>query len=207
MTVIVFLKAPKPGFVKTRLAKAVGAEKAAQIYHEMVDWINEKLLLPISNKGFQILYYWDSQFQKEEYRELFTVPNAKDLPQCNGDLGSRLKFGFEKFPGSKVCAIGTDCIELTPKILEQTKSLLDSSDVVIGPAADGGYYLIAMKKFFPFLFDGISWSTSGVAKQTVEKLKEHQISYALLETLNDIDTIEDYKKIASPLWGSQRRKT
>jgi hypothetical protein len=95
----------------------------------------------------------------------------------------------------KVIVIGTDCPDYTCEYIEQAINLLDETDVVIGPAMDGGYVLIGMKKAYEFLFYDIPWSSNAVLETTIEKIKNHSLSYALLPSLRDIDTPDDLQYV------------
>ena len=92
----------------------------------------------------------------------------------------------------KALIIGSDCPGLTPEILDAGYRSLDEKDIVLGPADDGGYYLLGCIELHPALFANIKWSTPSVLDQTIEKIKEANLSYCLLEKLHDIDTAEDW---------------
>ncbi|MGZ8559233.1 MAG: TIGR04282 family arsenosugar biosynthesis glycosyltransferase, partial [Chitinophagaceae bacterium] len=94
----------------------------------------------------------------------------------------------------KVQIIGSDCLELTSFIIEKGFSALDNTDVIIGPARDGGYYLLGLKDNHPLLFKNIEWSTSRVLEQTIEACHANNLHYSMLELLNDIDEAEDWLK-------------
>jgi hypothetical protein len=97
-----------------------------------------------------------------------------------------------------IVLIGTDCLELNEAILEEAFSTLEHSDAVIGPAKDGGFYLIGLKRGVPELFSGRKWSTPQVLQETTDILRHLDISYELLTELSDIDTFDDLK--TSGLW-------
>jgi uncharacterized protein len=92
---------------------------------------------------------------------------------------------------SKAVLIGTDVPSLTEHILNDAFNKLDNNDIVIGPAYDGGYYLIGMKSIQTFLFQNIEWSTTKVLAQTISKIESHNLSYSLLPRLHDIDEEKD----------------
>jgi glycosyltransferase A (GT-A) superfamily protein (DUF2064 family) len=92
---------------------------------------------------------------------------------------------------AKTVIIGTDCLEITNSLLSQSFDLLDDSDLVLGPATDGGYYLIGLKAVVETIFQDIHWSTEKVLKQTIKKAKEIKLSYKFLDFNNDIDNIHD----------------
>lgn len=191
---ILFVKYPEPGRVKTRLAADVGDEAAARIYRMMVASIIGNLP---QGTAIRIVYH---RFRSEtDYREWLDDPvlaEAEYVPQCEGDLGERLTHAFaEAFQDGweKVGVIGSDCVELTSRIYHDAWKELKKNDVVIGPTFDGGYYFLAMKNFQPALFANITWSTPIVFGQTLLAAKMAQLSVALLPKLHDIDTLEDWK--------------
>lgn len=189
---IIFAKNPVLGKVKTRLAATVGDEKALSVYRELLQHTCDVSAQVDANK---LVFYSDFINNKD----LWDQPNYIKKLQKEGDLGTRMSDAFENTlkENTKVIIIGTDCKELTPDILSQAFNTLNYVDVVIGPAFDGGYYLIGMKTMEESLFQGIDWSTSSVLEQTVNKLNRQKLSYVLLKTLSDIDTEEDLKKSKS----------
>ncbi|MBL0883948.1 MAG: TIGR04282 family arsenosugar biosynthesis glycosyltransferase, partial [Chitinophagaceae bacterium] len=117
--------------------------------------------------------------------------------QTGEDLGARMYHAFDTlFQESyeQVLIIGTDCFELTADTIQIAFTALHNHQVVIGPSADGGYYLLGMRQFFPFLFEGIAWSTDAVYNKTIQQLALHKISYHTLPILNDIDTEDDWNQ-------------
>lgn len=185
-SLIIFVRNPELGKVKTRLAKTVGDDKALEIYRLLLQHTqNITVELPVS----KYIYYTPNICQND----LWNGPYQK-LLQVNGDLGYKIKSAltqqFHNF--DKVCIIGSDCIELSQEIIEDAYKKLDENDVVIGPANDGGYYLIGMNKIHESLFDDMKWSTDQVLSDTVVRIKEQGLSYSLLPTLTDIDTEEDW---------------
>jgi hypothetical protein len=95
----------------------------------------------------------------------------------------------------RILILGTDCAQLESRHITDAIQKLDEKDVVIGPAEDGGYYLLGMKKSTTSLFEGIEWSTSQVFSQTIEKLTRAELSYGIIETLSDVDVEEDWEKV------------
>ena len=95
----------------------------------------------------------------------------------------------------RVIIIGSDCLELETYMIKEAFAVLESNDVVLGPAKDGGYYLIGMTAFLPTLFEDKNWSTDDLLMDTISDLKKMNAKYYLLKTLNDIDTIEDLKAL------------
>ncbi len=116
--------------------------------------------------------------------------------QENGDLGNRMKSAFQQAfqNSSKVVIIGSDCASLNVEIVEEAFTALKSSPFVIGPAMDGGYYLIGMNTYEPSVFENIEWSTEKVFNQTINAIKKLNKSCYLLPELSDIDYEEDWEE-------------
>ena len=108
----------------------------------------------------------------------------------NGAYSSAFKNIFDEHY-ENIIIIGSDCFELTSEIISLSFSLLEKNDVVIGPAKDGGYYLLGMKKMYPTIFENIPWSTSEVFNQTIQKIQLLNLNYELLPVLSDVDTVHD----------------
>jgi rSAM/selenodomain-associated transferase 1 len=134
--------------------------------------------------------------------ETVNPPIAKSFVQDGQDLGERMAHAFARSFESgmeKVVLIGTDCPTLQPQHLNQAFEALTHSDLVLGPATDGGYYLIGMKRKADYLFEGISWSTSEVLSQTLAVATAHGLHFTLLDELSDIDTREDWERYRSQI--------
>ncbi|EOQ87297.1 transferase 1, rSAM/selenodomain-associated [Leptospira yanagawae serovar Saopaulo str. Sao Paulo = ATCC 700523] len=187
---IIFAKQPKLGQVKTRLAHAIGDTKALDVYEELLQ-ITESVT---SNLDADKIVYWD---QIPELPNPYFTFGFRHFTQTSGDLGSKMANAFQnEFQESngKVLIIGTDCPYLNPSIFSDAYKALDHSDFVIGPAIDGGYYLLGMKEYLPFVFRGIPWSTESVLKLTLEAIKKNHFRYSLLKELDDIDTVNEWEK-------------
>jgi len=185
---IIFAKNPELGKVKTRLAATIGDAKALEVYKELLSYTCD-----ISSKTNteKVVFYSN----KIEQGDLWDDAGFEQAVQQGEDLGERMANAIEnKFNDNKVVIIGTDCKELTADIIDQAFKTLDFVDVVIGPAQDGGYYLIGMKSLELNLFENIHWSTSQVLDETIGKINTRKLSFLLLKTLSDIDTEEDLKK-------------
>ena len=182
---IVFVKNPKLGAVKTRLAATIGDEKALSVYKQLIA-LTEKAT---DSQAFDTIVFY-SDFVDEAI-----FPSAKHrLVQIQGDLGLKIKAAFADtfaLGYEKVCIIGTDCAMLKTDILKSAFQYLESKDTVLGPTFDGGYYLIGMKNFYPALFDNIEWSTSKVAEETQKAITKAGLSNDLLPQLHDVDFEED----------------
>ena len=184
---ILFYRNPELGKVKSRLAAAVGEERALAIYLLMAAHTRKiSLSIPV----VKIIYY--SEFIDSD--DHWLNDNFRKQLQQGSNLGEKMKQAFEEGFNSgyeSVCIIGTDCLELTEDFLVKSFETLQHSNAVIGPAADGGYYLLGMSKFIPELFNDKNWSTSSVCDDTIQDLKRLHCSYHLLPTLQDVDRESD----------------
>jgi len=188
---IIFVKNPEIGRVKTRLAKIIGDEQALSIYQKLLLYTKE------ITKGLnadKAVYYSEHIDNNDLWDNMLF---SKHL-QRGDDLGERMQNAFaEAFAQGKerVIIIGSDCLELETYMIKEAFAVLESNDVVLGPAKDGGYYLIGMTAFLPTLFEDKNWSTDDLLMDTISDLKKMNAKYYLLKTLNDIDTIEDLKAL------------
>lgn len=192
--IIVFQKNPVAGKVKTRLAATMGNVRALEIYEELVGHTHS--VLEQLDEADVYIYMSDSD-DVYHFNPSFQVKLQK-----GEDLGSRMKQAFEatfQLGYKKVFIIGTDCPGINQKILNQGIQSLSEKQVVIGPAKDGGYYLLGMNACYPYLFENISWSTSEVLNQTIQCIIDNNLSHCLLKKLRDIDTEEDYVAEAAKL--------
>ncbi|SFT50065.1 hypothetical protein SAMN05216474_0910 [Lishizhenia tianjinensis] len=187
---LLFTKNVEKGKVKTRLASTVGDDKALEIYEQLLDYtisITDKLPFPK-----HVYYAWKIEGEDRWSKEGF----EKKL-QAEGDLGDKMKHAFQQSFDqgiSKVIIIGTDCAEINEKDILEAEALLNDNDVVIGPALDGGYYLLAMRKMINCVFENKPWSTETLFDLTLEELQQKDISFALLKPKSDIDYEEDWMR-------------
>ena len=187
---LIFIKNPEPGKVKTRLAATVGPEKAYQIYLKLLSLTIDTAMEVDADRQVWYSSYIDSE-------DSISETDFKKRKQVGKNLGARMLHAFNsgfKEGYDNIVIIGSDCPDVNPVLLEQAFNELSEYDLVIGPSADGGYYLLGMNKLQPELFRDIDWSTERVLKQTLEKAKSISLSVASLPELNDIDTIEDLEK-------------
>lgn len=185
---LVFAKKPELGKVKTRLAQDIGEENALQLYKQM--------LFSTFDVAESCEVYVLACFTEKDQITLDTIPYSGFYKQETGDLGFRMYKAIEHIKElgfQKTIVIGTDCPELTKEIITEAFDNLDKHDFVLGPALDGGYYLIGMKKNNAFVFEGLKWSADSVLTDTLKKIEEKQKTYYLLQSLSDIDTVEDLK--------------
>ncbi len=188
---IIFVKAPRPGEVKTRLAIDLGPEEACSAYRRLA----EALFLNLAG-----LRDVELQFSPEDARaeiEPWRRPSWRLRAQASGDLGQRLHAAFENAfrCGSRcVVIIGSDCPDVTSTDVDDAWAALRTDDLVLGPAADGGYWLVGLREPKPLLFKGIAWSTSSVCDETVRRARRAGLKLKLLRPLSDIDTAVDWRK-------------
>ena len=189
---VLFTRCPVAGKTKTRLIPVLGAERAACLQRRLT------LRAVRAAEGFCSLHHVDLGIQfagdQQEALEHWIGDRFRFCAQAQGDLGDRMRSAFEKsfqegFQATVL--IGADCPELTPEVLEQAFARLAESDVVFGPARDGGYYLIGMKKSFSDLFCDVAWGTDAVLGRSLEIVKRAGLRHSLLQPLRDIDRPED----------------
>lgn len=185
--IIIFLKYPELGRSKTRLAATVGAENALKVYQELLDHTH----LITKDLNFDKYLFYD---KVTPYKMPWSDDIYQTAYQVETDLGGRMSNAFEQLfqkGYERILIIGSDCYDLTQEILEEAMQKLKNKEVVIGPAKDGGYYLLGLTRWIPELFTDVKWSTDEVFKSTTETLEKLQISYDTTTILSDIDVYED----------------
>lgn len=192
-SLLIFIRNPELGKVKTRLAETLGTEKTLEIYQKLLlHTQNETYPLPV----LKIIAYSDFIPLNDSWKRLQYLQTL----QNGRDLGVRMKNAFEQrfLQGDQqVIIIGSDCIELTQSQIENAFVTLSNSDIVIGPAKDGGYYLLGMKKLHPDIFENKNWGSASVLKDTIQTIKNLELSYQMLSELNDIDNESDWNEYLS----------
>jgi len=187
-----FVKWPEPGKVKTRLAKVVGDEQAAIIYRKLA-FDNFNKVKVLQSKQMQCVVYFDPPQHASDIESWLTGADVY-LAQKGEGLGERIAYGFAQAfqSGAQVAmALGSDTLRFEFELIHQAMRLLEYNDVVIGPAADGGFYLLALKQQRPELFQKVAWSTPTVFQTLVDRLKKENKKTAFLETLHDLDEESD----------------
>lgn len=186
---IIFTRNPEIGKVKTRLAKTVGDKIALEIYKFLLHHTEE---ITRNLKIDKYIFYSENIHKNDLWNsEIF----RKKL-QKGEDLGQRMQESFSELftmGYEKIIIIGSDIIDLTQKDIEHAFERLEINSFVIGPAMDGGYYLLGMKKLKKELFQNKNWSTDSVLQDSLQDIREE--SYYLLPEKNDIDTYEDLKDL------------
>jgi rSAM/selenodomain-associated transferase 1 len=241
----IMIKYPEPGKVKTRLAKDVGHEKAAEVYKHLVDKVmkntrpsfigspfiqppplpkggwgdlseesrNNQISptpsfpkrgisdIPLGAQNCEMMYeriiFYDPPERLPDFETWF--PGEEMIQQRGHDVGVRMDNVIRDLldMGAKKAVItGADIPDLTSVIIMEAFTALDSADVVVGPARDGGYYLIGMKAPHPEIFQNMPWSTGRVLEETMRIIRKLQLRCASITTLSDLDTEEDYKRLS-----------
>jgi rSAM/selenodomain-associated transferase 1 len=187
---LIFIKNPEPGKVKTRLAATIGNNKAYQIYLKLL----KHTIRAAQDVDADKQVWYSALIDSDDF---ISEPEFEKKLQRGKNLGARMlhafKNGFNE-DYDNIVIIGSDCPDVNPVLLEQAFIELRKHDLVIGPSADGGYYLLGMNTLREELFSDIDWSTERVLEQTLEKAKSLSLSVTRLPELNDIDTIEDLVK-------------
>ena len=203
----IFAKKPEPGRVKTRLAVDLGDDLAARIHEAMLlDWLDlwtsDRFLAP---GGRRVVV-----FDPPDAGPWFDarVPASFALQaQAPGDLGTRMKAFFEgefEDGAERVVLVGSDSPSLDPSIVISAFLCLEGRDLVLGPATDGGYYLVGCRAAVPPIFEGIDWSTPEVLSRTIDALRDTGLSLAILPPWYDVDDLDDWRTLAGHLRALRR---
>lgn len=183
---IIFVKNPLLGKVKSRLAADIGNENALEVYRHLLK-ITESATAELNTDRH--IYF--NEFPDSDY-----WPDDSKFLQKGNDLGSKMKDAFANGFNdgyTKVVCIGSDLPDIKRRIISNALEALEKYDAVFGPALDGGYYLIGMKKLIPEIFENKPWSKEYLLKTTTDELNTLGYTFTFLDELNDIDTLEDLK--------------
>ncbi len=184
---ILFVRNPELGKVKTRLAASVGPETALDVYLHLLHHTRQVTQqLPMD----KVVYYTE----KVEQHDMWPDEVYQKKVLVAGNLGEKMAAAFDAAFAAgytSVVIIGSDCAQLNQEIIERGFEELKSHDVVIGPAPDGSYYLLGMNKFYADLFTNKHWSTGDIFSETIQDLDRLHLNYALLPHLTDVDYLED----------------
>ncbi len=183
---IVFIRLPVLGHVKTRVASTAGDTKALAVYHQLVTIT----LDAAAASNVNVFLFYSGGLPEKSDR----LPGFTYLEQSNGGLGEKIEHALATVLAKheKVVIIGSDCPELSASTIQNSFYALDTFDIVVGPATDGGFYLLGCTKRHPFLFNQIQWSSTTVLSQLLTNAREQSLSYELLNSLSDIDTEKDW---------------
>ncbi len=186
--IIIFVRNPELGKVKTRLAATVGDEQALDIYCQLLNHTMQQASEIAADK----FVYYHQQINADD---IWNGDGFYKKLQTGEGLGDKMKAAFDeifKAGYNKIIIIGSDCLQLNSSIINAAFDLLDEHDTVIGPATDGGYYLLGMKKKYGFLFDNKAWSTGSVFDESIKDMQQHNLSTGVLPVLTDVDIEADW---------------
>ena len=187
---IVMTKNPVLGQCKTRLASTLGDEKALAVYIQLLDYTAQ---FTQDIEADKFIYTTNKPFDNRRW----TNNNTHFRLQSEGDLGERMNNAIQEVLQEgyeKVVLIGSDCAEINSDDIHTAFQQLNTHDITLGPALDGGYYLIGMKEVSPTLFQNITWSTNSVLNDTIARIKAAGLTFSLLEEKSDIDVEADLKR-------------
>ncbi|MCC6406689.1 MAG: TIGR04282 family arsenosugar biosynthesis glycosyltransferase [Planctomycetes bacterium] len=196
---IVIAKAPLRGFAKTRLVGERGLD--ADAVARLADaFVRDTLRACARVSGVRRVVCFAPREAEAYFREL--APDALLVPQGEGDLGARLSGAFDAVFASgatRAVLIGMDTPHVEPKLLERAFRELEHADCVLGPASDGGYYLIALRERRPEVFRRIEWSTPRALAQTLERAREAGLATVLIDEVFDVDGGADLARLEALL--------
>lgn len=194
--VLVFTRYPQPGSTKTRLAKVLGNQGAADLQKKLTETTLARTRKFLRQNRAAAAVYHEGGSREKMRRWL--GPDLDYRAQSGGDLGQRLTGAFGAAFGQgylRVVIIGADCPDLLASHIEKAFAILRSRDLVLGPATDGGYYLIGLSRHVPALFTAVPWGTGSVLAKTLEVAVQKGLSLAQLEPLSDVDRPEDLEHL------------
>lgn len=189
---ITFARKAEKSQLKKKLVDDIGTEQALVVHHKLQLYTKEITRVLNCEKA---VYYAD----QIDHNDLWDNMIYDKGLQQGDDRGSRMYDAFTRaFADGKqrVIIIGTDCIDLESHMIKEAFAVLESNDVVLGPARDGGYYLLGMKKFLPTLLTDKNWDSEDLLMDTILDLKQLNAKYYLLKTLNDINSADDLDRLA-----------
>lgn len=189
---LVFVRAPERGRVKTRLAAAIGDDAALRVYRRLAEHALREASA-LAGEGVRVRVHHTPADAGGAVRAWLGAGPAY-LPQGDGDLGARMEDAFARAfadGAERVVIVGSDLPDLSAELLRRAFRSLDAHPAVLGPARDGGYYLLGLARPVPGIFQGIAWSTSGVLAATLDRFRAAKIEPAMLEELADVDEVGD----------------
>jgi len=190
---ILFTRYPEPGRTKTRLISALGPQGAADLQRVMTEHTVWQARQLTADRGVDLEIRYEGG-DAAGMRQWLCAPEFVCRPQQKGTLGERMEHAFAAAFQSgmkRVVVVGCDCPALSSRILAAALDSLIRYDMVLGPALDGGYYLIGLSRFLPEVFADISWGSADVFSRTLARVHKLNISTLLLESLSDVDRPED----------------
>ncbi len=196
--IIIFAKAPLPGFAKTRLISALGATGAAELARQMLfNTLNEALAAGIG----PVELCATPELSHAAWQGIHLPPGIEIAAQGEGDLGARLARASERAltDAGQILLIGTDCVDLSGALLREAAQALHEHDAIIHCTVDGGYALLGLRRFDPLLFSDMPWSTDAVASATIDRIRQLDWSIRVGQTLHDVDEPEDLEYLPAKL--------
>jgi rSAM/selenodomain-associated transferase 1 len=193
---IIFTRYPELGKVKTRMIPALGGKGSQELHRKLAEYTLRKLAVLTNFLSLSICYHGGD----EEKMRSWLGEHHSYCSQRGKDLGEKMQNAFtDGFAQgmTAIAIIGTDCPEIGEKLILEAFAALKTHDLVLGPAADGGYYLIGLKQVFPELFQSIPWGTGGVLAETQKIAAQLALTTAYLPILADIDRPEDLTFLTS----------
>jgi len=201
LLVIQFAKWPVLGNVKTRLAHSIGDEKALQVHMELMNEVLNKLISARLEGGDFDIELWLNEIpEKRNEMTAILEKTSEELISCKEQKGSNLgdKMADAIISSlqtySKVIVVGSDCPNISAKTLIKASEALNKSDIVLGPAEDGGYVLIGASKFNSEIFNDVVWGKGEVFDKTIKNILALNLSYSSLEESWDVDDLADYER-------------
>ncbi|HXI20035.1 MAG TPA: TIGR04282 family arsenosugar biosynthesis glycosyltransferase [Gemmatimonadales bacterium] len=191
----IFVKAPEPRRVKTRLALEIGPEAAADLYRRL----GRGIVARSGSAGYSTVAWFAPADGGEGVSSwLGGLGVDRFLPQRGAGLGARLAGTFARHfreGAGRVVVVGSDCPDVDEGLVARAFAALGDRDLVLGPTLDGGFYLIGLTARVPGLFRRVAWSTSAVSRRTLENAERLGLRVATLPTLRDIDTVADARAL------------
>ena len=187
---LLFVKNPIPGKTKTRLAASVGNERALVMYDRLQRYTRDQAA---ALEGVTLYLHYSDHVPEED---LWPADRFLKLVQRGEGLGQRMEAAFQHAFArghERVCIIGSDCPGVTTELLGRAFAALETEEVVLGPALDGGYYLLGLRHLHPTLFRDMEWSTERVAEETLARAGAQGLGVGQLEVLRDVDHLEDWE--------------
>ena len=201
--VMVFLKFPEPGRVKTRLGAEVGDEEAVRIYRELVRCVLGRI--PDEQRVRIVFDPVDKELEVRDWLagQVEQAGVVDFRAQVEGDLGERMRAAFDEAfadGAERVVVVGTDCVDLGKVEYRDALWMLEAGhDVVFGMAEDGGYYLLGLSRPAPGLFRGIPWSSEQTLAASFAAASDAGLVVGLLRPLSDVDTLADWERVKDRL--------
>jgi rSAM/selenodomain-associated transferase 1 len=199
---VLFAKFPEPGKVKKKIGKVIGMEGSARLCKAFI----QDIIAKNEDKDYDLYLSFIGHEHKERYRDLF--PNAILYVQRGTNLSENMQFTFEDLLDDyeKVIILSSDVPNVGPETVTRALNALESYDVVIGPAEDGGYYLIGMKNPHN-IFEDLPWGKENLLEHQMAVLKNKKLSFVFLEKMPDVDDIEELKHFKKTLKKEDAPKT